>query len=61
MYKFHDDYINNKDDNNSSLLFTDNDSLMCGNKTEDVYEDFPKDKEMFGFSNYSLKSKLYDD
>ena len=30
-------------------------------KTEDVYEYFSKDKEMFDFSNYSLKSKYHDD
>ena len=30
-------------------------------KSEDVYEDFSKDKEMFDFSNYSAKSKYYDD
>ena len=30
-------------------------------KTEDVYEDFSKDKEIFDFSNYSAKSKYYDD
>ena len=30
-------------------------------KTEDVYEDFSSDKEMFDFSNYSTKSKHYDD
>ena len=29
-------------------------------KPEDVYEDFTKDKEMFDFSNYSVKSKYYD-
>ena len=29
-------------------------------KTEDVYEDFSSNKEMFDFSNYSTKSK-YDD
>ena len=28
-------------------------------KTEDVYEKFSKDKEMFGFNNYSTKSKYY--
>ena len=28
-------------------------------KTEDVYEDFSNDKEMFDFSNYSTKSKYY--
>ena len=29
-------------------------------KTEDVYKDFSKNKEMFDFSNYSTKSKYYD-
>ena len=29
-------------------------------KTEDVYEDFSSDKEMFDFSNYLTKSKYYD-
>ena len=30
-------------------------------KTEDDYEDFSKDKEMFDFTNYSAKSKYYED
>ena len=30
-------------------------------KTEDVYKDFSKDKEMFDFSNYSANSKYYND
>ena len=31
-------------------------------KTENVYEeDFSKDKEIFDFSNFSAKSKYYDD
>ena len=30
-------------------------------KAKDVYEDFSKDKEMFDFSNYWVKSKYYDD
>ena len=29
-------------------------------KTEDVYDDFSNDKEIFDFSNYSTKSKYYD-
>ena len=29
-------------------------------KTEDVYEDFSNDKEMFDFSNYSTYSKYYN-
>ena len=40
---------------NSRLLFTDTDSLMYETKTEDVYDDFSKDKEMFDFSNYSAE------
>ena len=43
MYKFPQDYIKNKYDNISKLLFTDNDSLMYEIKTEDVYEDFSSD------------------
>ena len=33
---------------------------MYGIKTEDVYADFIKAKEMFDFSNYSTKSKYYN-
>ena len=29
-------------------------------KTEDVYKSFSNDKQMFDFSNYSTKSKYYD-
>ena len=49
------------EDNNSRLLFTDTDSLIYEIKTEDVYEYFSKDKEMFDFSNYTTKSRFYDD
>ena len=41
-------------------LFTDTDSLIYEIKTEDVYEYFSNDKEMFGSSNYSIKSKYCD-
>ena len=49
--------------NNSKLLFTDTDSLMQEVKTEDEddHEDFSSDKEIFRFSNYSTKSKYFDD
>ena len=40
MYKFHYDYIKNKYDNKSNLLFTDTDNLMYEVKTEVIYEDF---------------------
>ena len=61
MSEFHYDYIKHKYGKNSRLLFTDTDSLMYEIKPEDVYEDFSKNKEMFDFSNYSPKSKYYDD
>ena len=61
MYKIHYDYIKNKNDNKSNLLFADTDSLMYEIKTEDVHEDFSSNKEMFDFSNYSTKSKKYYD
>ena len=37
------------------LLSTDTDSLMYEIKTEEVYEDFSSNKELFDFSNYSTK------
>ena len=52
--------LKKKCDNKSKLLFKDTDSLMYEIKTEDVYEDFSSDKEIFYFSNYSTKSKYYD-
>ena len=60
MYEFHYDYIKNKYDNKSKLLFTDTDSLMYQIKAEDVYEDFNSDKEIYDFTNYSTESKFYD-
>ena len=60
MYGFHYDLVKNKYSKDSRLLFTDTDNLMYEIETEDVYEDFSKDKEMFDFSNFSAKSKYYD-
>ena len=57
MYEFHYDYIKNKYDNKSQLLFTDADSLMYESKTEDVYEGLSNNTEIFEFSNFSTKSK----
>ena len=36
-------------------------NLIYEIKTGHTYYDFSKDKEMFAFSNYSAKSKYYDD
>ena len=48
MNEFHYDYIKNKYENKSKLLFTDTDSLIYEIKTEGVYEDFSSDKEILG-------------
>ena len=42
MYEFHYDYIKNKYDNKSKLVFTDTDYLIHQIKTEDVYEGLRK-------------------
>ena len=61
MYEFLYDYIKNKYGNKSRQLLTDTDSLMYEIKTEDVYEGFSKDREIFYFINYYNKSKDHDD
>ena len=58
MYEFLYDYIKNKYDDKSNQLFTDSDILTYEIKTEDVYEDFSNNIEMFHFSNYSTKSMM---
>ena len=58
MQEFH--YDCNKCNTKSWLLFTDTESLMYQIKTEDFYEDFSGNKEMFDFSKCSNKSKHYD-
>ena len=50
MYEFHYKYIKSKYD--AKLLFTDTDSLVYEIETEDVYEDFYEDKNLFDFSDY---------
>ena len=58
MYGFHYKYIKSKSD--AKLLFTATDCLVYGIKTEDVYEDFYQDKNLFDFSDYPLDSKFFD-
>ena len=41
-------------------MFTDTDSLTYEIKSENVYEDFFKWKDLFDFSNYSKDSKFFD-
>ena len=42
-------------------MFTDTDSLTYEIKSENVYEEFFKWKDLLDFSNYSKDSKFYDD
>ena len=58
MYEFRYKYIKSKFD--AKFLFSDTDSLVYEIKTEDVHEDFYRDKDLFDFSNYALNSNFFD-
>ena len=46
--------------NSSQRVYpTDTGSLIYGTETENVYNDFSKNKQIFGFSNYSPRLKCY--
>ena len=60
MYELHYDYIKNKHDDKSKLLFTDIHSVMYEIRTEDSFKDFSSNKEIFDFSNFLAKSKYYN-
>ena len=59
MYDFHYNFIKKSFD--AELLFTDTESLACEIKSEDVYKEFFKHKDLFDFSNLSKNSKFFDD
>ena len=59
MHDFHYKFI--KKNFNAELLFTDTDSLTYEIKSENVYEEFFKWKDLFDFSNCSKDSKIFDD
>ena len=54
VYEFRYDYIKNKYDNKSRLLFTDRYSSVYEIETKNVYDDFNQNKEMSDFSNRSV-------
>ena len=60
MQEFNYNYVENIYGNSSRLLFPDTDSLMYEIKTEDIYEDFSKYREMFVSNNQSGESKCHD-
>ena len=49
-----------KYDNCAELLFTNTDSLIYEIETNDVYEYFYENKNLFDFSDYSENSKFFD-
>ena len=59
MYDFHYNFIEKIFD--AELFFTDTDSLTYEIKSENVYEEFFKWKDLFDFSNYSKDSIFYDE
>ena len=59
MYDFHYNFI--KKNFSAELLFTDTDSLTYEIKSENIYEDFYKQKDLFDYSNYSKDSKFFDE
>ena len=59
MYDFHYNFMKKNFD--AELLFTDTDSLTYEIKSENVYEEFLKWKDLFDFSNYSKDSKFFDE
>ena len=60
LYEFHYKYIGTKDDNCVNLLFADTDRLDYEIKTNDVYRDFYKNKNLFDFSDYPEHSKFFE-
>ena len=59
MYDCHYNFIKKNFD--AELLFTETDSLTYEIKSENVYEEFFKWKDLFDFSNYSKDSKFFDE
>ena len=58
MHDFHYNFI--KKDFDAELLFTDTDSFTYEIKSENVYEELFKWKDLFYFSNNSKDSKFFD-
>ena len=59
MYDFHYNFVKNNFD--GELIFTDTDSLAYEIKSENVYEEFYKWKDLFDFSNCSKDSRFYNE
>ena len=59
MYDFHYNFIKKNFD--AELFFNDTDSLTYETKSENVYEEFFKQKDLLDFSNYLKDSKFFDE
>jgi hypothetical protein len=59
MYDFHYNTIKKQYGDRSKLLFTDTDSLTYEIKTDDIYADMSKDKQLYDFSDYPKDHPLY--
>ena len=59
MYDFHYNFI--KKNFSAKLLFTDTDSLTYEIKSENIYNEFYKWKDLLDFSNCSKDSTFYDE
>ena len=59
MYEFHYNFIKKNFD--PELFFTDTDRLTYEIKSENIYEEFFKWKDLFDFINYSKDSKFFDE
>ena len=59
MYDFHHNFIKKNFD--AELLLTDTDSLTYDMKSENVYGEFFKWKDLFNFSNCSKDSKIFNE
>ena len=59
MYDFHYNFIKATYGEKASLLMSDTDSLFYEIKTEDIYKDFDKKRDLFDNSDYSETSKFF--
>ena len=59
MYDFHYNFIKATYGEKASLLMSDTDSLFYEIKTEDIYEDFDKRRDLFDNSDYDESSKFF--
>ena len=59
MHDFHYNFIKANYDEKATLLMSDTDSLFYEIKTEDIYKDFDKKRDLFDNSDYAETSKFF--